>query len=354
MLEDRQDAGLQARGRTVSPAACRVLLGAVIAVLIVGAYYPFHWDPPHTVHNQVTRTADGALRFGRLNRARTAGTPAWLAAAIRAGAIQIQLTADPRSGRAQAPMMLLGRDARHADFAIGQQHSALYVWLRRPGSQLNGAPPLVVAGVLQAGRWTTVDVAVRGSGVSISVDGRTRLTRSLPAGSLRGWASGQLALGAGVHGEHPWPGQIRTAEVRTAGYTVNYARPGALPVPASWLSTSGHILPFPPTRTGQWLLAFVDLLTFIPAGFLICWARRPPLHPAVATVFAALLAVALAAGKFVFHGRHTSLANVLAQVIGALLGALLAWHLAHSNRARWLPRPWPAGQPGPARKKTGV
>jgi hypothetical protein len=43
--------------------------------------------------------------------------------------------------------------------------------------------------------------------------------------------------------------------------------------------------------------------------------------------------VLLAAGKFLFSARHTSLANVLGQVIGALLGALLAWWLAHNRCA---------------------
>jgi hypothetical protein len=59
----------------------------------------------------------------------------------------------------------------------------------------------------------------------------------------------------------------------------------------------------------------------------------------VATVLAAVLAVVLAAGKFLFHARHTSQANALGQVIGALLGALVAWQLARTGRgAAWLRR----------------
>jgi hypothetical protein len=120
---------------------------------------------------------------------------------------------------------------------------------------------------------------------------------------------------------------------------VNYIRPGALSIPRSYWYLSDHIEPFPPTQAGEWRLALLDLVTFIPAGFLLVWARRPPVHPVPATLFVAALAVALAAGTFLFHARHTSLANLLGQVIGGLLGALAAWQLARSRRAAaWLRR----------------
>ena len=326
-------AGPQAHGLTVSVTACRAALAAVIGLLIVLAYYPFSWDPPREVHNQVTRTVTGTLRFGSRNRASTASTPGWLPAASRTGEVQILLEADPRSAQEHAPMMMLGSDFWHVDFAIAQEHSDLSVWLRRPGSRINGAPPFVIGGVIRPGRWLTADVALRGGHLSISVDDRTRLTSRIPAGGLRGWAPGRVALGGEVQSSFPWQGQIRVAEVRTPGYAVDYVRPGALSVPASYLSVPDHIEPFPPVNARQWLLALVDLLTFIPVGFLIAWSRRPPLHPVPATLLAAALAVLLAAGKFLFSARHTSLANVLGQVIGALLGALLASWLARRGRA---------------------
>jgi hypothetical protein len=41
-----------------------------------------------------------------------------------------------------------------------------------------------------------------------------------------------------------------------------------------------------------------------------------------------VLAVLLAAGTFLFHGRHTTVAYIVVEAIGALLGALLASRLA--------------------------
>lgn len=335
------------RTRGLTVATYRAALAAVILVLIVGAYYPFAWDPPRTVHNQATRVPGGALRFGEMNDARTPGTPAWLAEARNSGSIQIRLDVEPGSAQQRAPMMMLASDSWHADFAILQARSRLAVWLLRPGSDAGGGPPFGVRGVLNAHQWTRVDVILNGDVIRIIVDGRTQRTKRLPPGTLRTWGPGEVALGGAVHGGFAWHGEIRQAEVLTGSYAVNYISPGALSVPRSYLYLPDHIEPFPPTDTGQWLLALVDLLTFIPVGFLIVWSRRPPINPAFATVFAGVLAVLLAAGKFLFHDRHTSLANVAGQVIGALLGALVAWHLARTQRgAAWL-RGW-----DPGRKKT--
>ena len=80
------------------------------------------------------------------------------------------------------------------------------------------------------------------------------------------------------------------------------------------------------------------MLSFILLGFLIVLARRPPMRPIPATLLAVALAVALAAGKFLFHGRHTAVLNIVVEAAGGLLGALLAWRLAHARRSTAWPR----------------
>src|SRR5215469_4143789 len=139
-------------------ALCRAALLGVVLLLIVEAYFPFAWDPPRTVHNDVTRSADGILRFGEMNSARTPGAPAWLPAVRASGQVQIHLEFDPQSLQQQASIMMLASDFWHTDFAVEQDHSDLLVWLRRPGSDANGAPPFVVSGVVQAQQWNNVNV----------------------------------------------------------------------------------------------------------------------------------------------------------------------------------------------------
>ena len=127
--------------------------------------------------------------------------------------------------------------------------------------------------------------------------------------------------------------------MHTAGHTVDYVRPGALPIPARFRYLPDHVEPFPPLGGLAWLTAFLDLLSFIPLGFLLVLARNRPLPPTLATLLAAALAVALAAGKFLFDGRHTAVLNIVLEAVGGLLGALLAWRLVHARRTT----------PGPSR-----
>jgi hypothetical protein len=321
----------------VTTALCRVALAGMVLTLIVIAYFPFSWNPPGTVSNQVTRNTDGSLQFGEMNYARTPGAPAWLEDARTSSVIQIQLQANPQSLQQSASIMMLASDYWNTDFSIGQDRSDLLVWLRRPGSDVNGEPPFTIGGVFQSQRWTSVNVVLQHGDLRIEVDGNSRLSEHLPTDSLRVWSQGQIALGDEVNGGGPWRGQVRVAQVRTSGHTVDYVRPGELSIPASYLYLPDHVEPFPPDR-GQLLTAFLDMLSFIPMGFLVVLARRPPMRPVPATLLAAALAVALAAGKFLFHGRHTAGLNIAMEATGALLGVLLAWRLAHAKRSTGWPR----------------
>jgi hypothetical protein len=303
----------------------------MVLALVVVAYFPFSWNPPRTVRNQVTRSADGSLRFGDMNNARTPGTPTWVSAVRMSGTIQIRLEAFPQSSRENASIIMLASDFWHTDFAVGQDRSDLLVWLRRPGSNANGDPAFVLPGVLRPQQWDNVAVELQHGGLRIDVDGRTRLTAHLPVDFATVWGPGQIALGDEVHGGGPWQGQLRHAQVRSPDYTVDYVRPGALMIPQSYLYLPDHIEPFPPMDRGQWLNAFLDMLLFIPLGVLIMLARRPPMRPIPAALLAAALAVMLGAGKFLFD-RHTAVIDVAMEVTGGLFGAFLAARLARARR----------------------
>jgi VanZ family protein len=332
------DRAATARPRRTAVVPLVVLLSFVVLLAVI-AYFPFDWDPPGAVRNDVTRSADGSLHFGEQNRAHTPGTPIWLPVARKSGSVQVHLVVNPTSeALPQASIMMLASDFWHTDFALGQNHSSLLVWLRRPGSTNNGDPPYSVGGVFQAHHWTTVDFVLRGSVLSIAVDGATRTTSPLPADPVRDWTAGQVALGGEVHGGGPWQGQIRHAAVSTPGYAVDYVSPGALSVPARYFYLPDHIAPFPPPTLAEWLILLLHLLSFIPVGFLIVWARTPPVRLLPATLLAAALAVALAAGKFFFHARHMAVADIVVQTTGALLGAWLA--LLLRRRSPHIQLPW--------------
>jgi hypothetical protein len=328
-------------GSDQAPAAARlargpaVMLLGLVALLAVTAYYPFDWDPPRTVRNEVTRTADGALRFGEQNAASTPGTPAWLDAARASERLEVDVQVRPvAEDHGPASIMMLAADYWHTDFAIGQDHADLMVWLRRAGSNTNGDPAFVVPGVLHPHRWTTIKLGVDGEGLHIDVDATTRLSAPLPKGSLRLWRAGRIALGDEVHGGGPWQGEIRRAAVRTPGQAVDYVRPGALVIPARYRYLPDHVMPFPPPTAGEWLSVLWHLSSFVPVGLLVVVALRPPVRPLPATLVAGGIAVVLAAGKFGFHNRHTAVADVVVEFAGGLLGALLARRFTSPEPAR--------------------
>jgi hypothetical protein len=327
-------------------------------VLAVGAYFPFAWDPPRSVRNDVTRSVDGSLRFGEMNSARTTGTPSWLREVRTSGKAQIQLQVSPQSLQEQASIMMLASDFWHTDFAIGQDHSDVLVWLRRPGSDANGDPPFVIRKALRPQRWNNVTLTLQRENVRIEVNGRAWLTVHLPGDYPQSWGQGLIALGNEVHGGGSWQGEIRLAEVRTTGYAIDYVRPGALSMPQHFLYFPDHFEPFLPTDSGEWLTLLAELLSFVPVGFLIAWSRRPTGHGGSAILLAAGLAIVLGAGKFLFHARHLGVADLLMEVAGAVLGALLAAAASRRREAEragpaptWPPEEAAMGRPAQDRRK---
>jgi VanZ family protein len=311
-------------------------LAGVVVLLVLTAYYPFDWDPPRMVRNHVTRTADGTLRFGAPGTAATAGTPPWLEDARATGQLEADLEVsswvDARGG--PVAIMMLADGYWDADFVVGQDRDMLLVWLRRTSTGGNGAPPLVVPGAFRPHRWVAVRLRIAPGEVRVEVDGTTRLSAPLPQGSLRRWADQPFALGREVHRGGQWQGEVRRAEVRTRGRSVDYLRPGALEVPERFLYVGEHVVPFPPPTRTEWATVFLHLCSFVVVGLLLVLSRHPPARPLPAALAATGIALAIAAGKFLFHGRHTAVADLVVELAGALLGALLARRLLAAGRRR--------------------
>ena len=255
--------------------ACALAL--TIAVMMFLAYFPFDWNPPHTIDNDVTRTAQGDLRFGEHNAARSSRSPEWLIAAQSAERLTIDVEARPQfpQRNTPAPIMMLARDFWHTSFAIGQDETSLVLWVRRTGSTANGDPPFTVPDAFRPNHWTRVKVGITGARLVAIVDGKVRLRESLPTGTLSTWTSGRIALGDEIHGGNGWSGDIRRAVVTSVGGSLDYVRPGALFIPPSYLYFPDHITPFPPPAAIEWFILVLHLFSFILVGFLLMWISRP-------------------------------------------------------------------------------
>jgi VanZ family protein len=231
-----------------------------------------------------------------------------------------------------APIMMLAADYWHTDFALVQQGTDLELWFRRIGSTDNGDPAWAVPRVFHAGRWTDLQLAVDDDRLAVAVDGVVRLDERLPAGSLQRWGDGRVALGSEVNGGGSWQGRMRTARVETRTAAVDYVRPRAVDTPDRFVEIGDHVAPFPPPNLTEWLVELLHLISFIPVGFLLVLVLGPPPRLRAAITWAAGIALAMAAAKFLFP-RHTSVADLVVQVTGASLGAVLAARLL-ANGAR--------------------
>lgn len=317
-----------------------LVLVAMLVLAVFEAYWPFHWDPPGTVTNQVRRTADGVLTFGDRNAARTPGTPPWVATVRHTGRVEIELVARPARPQRHRdlPIMMLAANSWKADFVLGQEDEDLLLWLRRTDTNSRGDPAYVIDDALVRSRWTDVRVTVRDDRLRVAVDGTTRLRERLPPGSLATWGPGRLVLGDDVHGGRPWQGEIRRAVVRTDAGAVDYTRPGALETPSRYFYLPDHVSPFPPFNRPEWLALVVHLVSFVPVGFVLVFTRRPTLRSTdvlVAVACALGIAAVLAGGKLLFSERHLAVADLVVQAAGALCGALLAtsWRTGRRERS---------------------
>lgn len=312
--------------------ALLVLVGMFV-LAVFEAYWPFQWDPPGTVGNEVRRTSGGVLTFGDRNAARTEGTPPWVATVRRTGNVELELVARPAYPQRypDTSIMMLASNSWHTDFAIGQDGADLLLWLRRAGTNTDGDPAYVVENAFPRGRWVDVRVTVRADRLRVAVDGSTRLREELRPGSLATWEPGVLVLGDEVHGGRPWQGEIRRAVVRTDAGSVDYTRPGALRTPGRYFYLPDHVSPFPPFNGTEWFALVVHLVSFVPVGFLLVLARRRRTRLStevlVAVVIALGFSAVIAGGKLFFSERHLAVADFVVQAAGALVGAYAA--------ARW-------------------
>jgi VanZ family protein len=316
-----------------------LVLAGMLVLAVFEAYWPFHWDPPGTVTNEVRRTAGGALTFGDRNAARTAGTPPWVATVRRTGRVDIELVARPAYPQhyPDTSIMMLASNSWNTDFALGQDGEDLLLWLRRTGTDTDGDPAYFVANAFPRGRWADVRVTVRDDRLRVTVDGATRLRERIRPGSLSAWGPGLMVLGDEVHGGRPWQGEIRKAVVRTDAGTVDYTRPGALQTPRRYFYLPDHVSPFPPFNRTEWFALVVHLVSFVPVGILLVWIRRRRTRRStevlVAVAIALGIAAVLAGGKLLFSERHLAVADLVVQAAGAFVGAYAAtWWRARRKR----------------------
>jgi hypothetical protein len=314
----------------------------LIPVYLVAGYLPFHLKtaPYNQRHNGAVVLPDGAIDFGTPGMAYTPAPPAWLQDVIATSRFGVSLqirSADPAQ-HGPARIFTLSSDWNHRNVTIGQYGPHLVVTIRRPFSSENGTPPHSVLNVFASPEWHQVDVRVTPEFIEILVDGESPVVAAMPEPPLQHWnPTYRIALGNELTGNQPWLGTIRKAVVHTPAGITDYLAPGTLSIPERFTYMNdppAKLIPFVGLQR-SWATArdwTINLLGFVPFGWLVAAWRRPRPGILLATLWAAGISMTIEAGQlWIFAGRTPSTEDVIMNTLGAALGAWFAVRLPRQS-----------------------
>ena len=312
------------------------LLVGLLAFHTLVAWVPFEPDPPRRVDNAAslregTLTVDGRRAVARSPEGQPGVGP-------DNGRAEVVLTVTParEDQRGPARIASIAASDRRANLMIGQERADLIVRVRRPGTNAQGRPALVVEDAFEAGRPTDIRVRATAEGVRVDVDGATAAAAEESGGVLGSWEPSQrLWLGDDPRVPRTWHGTISEAVVTVDGARVDYLDDGALEVPERTWYVPERIVGLarvPDAAAGA--RSLLHLLGFVPVGILLALLQGHRATLARSAAFAACWSVVLQLGKTSIAGRHPSLLDVAAHLTGALLGSWLVLRRSSATRPR--------------------
>ncbi|MCP3916658.1 MAG: LamG domain-containing protein [bacterium] len=323
-------------------------LVVVVGAIMAGSLWPFRpavgW--PHKVRNQLERRADGSLRFAATSVARTLAAPAWLPRVIGGAAFAVEVEARTTDTDQEGPARLftLSPNPYERNLMIGQEGADLLVRVRRPGSDWNGEPPLVVPGVFANDEWHRCTLSIANGELLLAVDGVERTRTPFGERARRRWSSDyRVGLGDELTLDRPWEGELRRALVVVDGEEFDYTAPAAIDEPREvWLFPEASRFLLRPDPRGA-RTVFAHLLAFVAFGAAYALAaRRGERSVLRLACWATLLGLGKELAKILVEGRHATLLHVPVEVLGALIGGgavlFVLRRRAHVERQRTIAR----------------
>lgn len=297
-------------------------------------------DFPEVLRNHA-RTVDGErIEFPGFGIVGVPKGGTWLESAVRNNRFDIDLRLRPASSQAKGPARILtsSLDPGERNLTIGQDFKNLIVRMRRPGTNINGIPDIVVPGVFAAGEWVDIRVTFIDDELRILVNGMVEQRVPVVPGALRTWSVGyEMALGNELTLDRPWLGSIQRANISAGDLRLDL------------LARENQNRPFfvwrePSSDYGRNLDMVFNIIGFIPLGLILAFGFRPMRWQIV--VLPILVVAAISAGiettQIALPSRTPSLRDFELNVLGGVVGVLLAVPLMRRKRARRL-RPAPEG-----------
>jgi hypothetical protein len=303
-------------------------------LLLAISWYPFRLELPAFEVRGVETLPDGSLRFEDDQFASTRRPPGWLADALGSGSLAVSLQVRPSTVDQQGPARILAlsesplgatQDVTEHSLVIGQSGPDLVLRAVRPGTDRQGRPEIVVAGVLTAEQWHDIDLQLDDD-LRLVVDGELQVLEPGIAGWAPAWdPDHRLSLGNTLSGTRPWTGTISRVQVSTGSEQVDVLASDELDVPSVRRRLPPRLREAS-LRVGAEPLA-IGLLHVLLGGALgaaVVLARPGRRFAGNLWVVPALAAVANL-GKVVIATRHPSIATFLLQSAGGGLGAMAAF-----------------------------
>jgi hypothetical protein len=316
----------------------------VVLCLAVGLY-PYHFTIPsiRIADNTAAFLPEGGLAFRPPGPgiAHSEEPPQWLASAVATHHLDVVLRVRPASSQQYGParIMTISFDRRLRNLTVGQDGADLIVRLRTPRTDLNGTPPIQVAGVFKETRWTDLVVSVRPHRLTIKVEGQVVHENELPAQPLANWdPSFRLALGNELTNNAQWLGDIEIAQVSTPTMIVDYTSRNALQIPSYILVSTPNPRLFP-LRYLDMHDALINVLGFMPLGFFLGSGRRErkPFLLGLIVVFSTSLTIESL--QFFTANRQPSVDDLLMNTLGGMLGWSAGRWSARDLHADQVPAP---------------
>jgi VanZ family protein len=339
--------------RKLTSERCRVMMtkfhlaAAMLTVILYMAVglYPYHFTLPSITiaDNTAAFLPEGGLVFRSPGPgiARADEPPSWLASAVATDHLDIVLRVRPASGQQYGParIMTLSFDRRLRNLTVGQEGAALIFGLRTPRTDLNGTPPIQVAGVFEERRWTDLAFSVRPHRLTIKVEGQVVREAELPARPLANWnPSFRLAFGNELTNNRPWLGEIEIAEVSTPIMVVDYASRNVLRIP-SYIFVSASDPRLLPLKYLDMHDAVINVLGFMPLGFFVGLGRRDRRSFLFGLIVVFSTSLTLEGLQFFTVNRQPSVDDLLMNTLGGMLGWIAGRWTASESRAGQAPAP---------------
>ncbi|MEA2080388.1 MAG: VanZ family protein [Pseudomonadota bacterium] len=317
----------------------------LVLVYLVAGFYPFKLAPVSRgqLDNGAISTPENELHLRAPGIAYTEQAPAWLpqAIAISDFALSLEVRASDRDQYGPARIFTLSVNPYLRNFMVGQQGTALSVRVRTQQTNLNGRPDYMIGGVFSDRGWHQIDIRISEQVLEIRVDGDTLVVAPMPYRPLEVWDSGyRLALGNELSGDRPWLGQIRKAVVRVGDESFDCLAPDSLHFPET-VSVErvrvGQIVPFVNHRFNRGVVVdwAVNLLGFVPFGWLVGMLRRPRPGILLATILAAGISTTIETSQLLFLvDRSPSTEDLILNTLGGAVGAWIARYFDFSVTRR--------------------